>query len=352
MSRKEFSFLLKQYLAGECTEEERKFVEHWFGIIRNEEQENLNFSDLEELEPLMWEKIKSRTGAVTAAPRRKTKVFIWRWAAGVAASVLVVLAGLAVFKSQKEERVSQYADTTEKPAGWITKHNPSDRPEHIRLSDGSMAVLDPGGTLLFPEEFEGTERKVVLTGDAFFEVSRMPEKPFFVYTGNLVTKVLGTSFHIKANSEKGVSVEVVTGRVAVFERAPDPDKEASVKTEEVILSPNQKVVYFEDRHELITSLVDNPRMLPKPEKVPAPPSFVFEEVPMHTVLSQLGEAYGISIELENGLQKNCPLTADLSDLALFEQLEMICAATKSRYVVSGTSILVSGEGCSTPTEGI
>ncbi len=347
MSRKEFSVLLKQYLAGKCTEEERKFVEHWFGIIQNEDRENLNFSDLEELEPLMWEKIKSRTGTATAPSRRKTQqVFIWRWAAAGAASVLVILAGLAIFKPEKEERVSQYAGIPEKAAGWVTKHNQSDRPERIWLSDGSTAVLQSGSSLLFPEEFDGPERKVVLTGDAFFEVSRMPEKPFFVYTGNLVTKVLGTSFHIKANSEKGVSVEVVTGRVAVFERASDPDKVASVKTEEVILSPNQKVIYFEDRHELITSLVDNPKMLSKPEKETAPPSFVFEEVPMHTVLSQLGKAYGISIELDNNNMNNCPLTADLSDLALFEQLEMICAATKSRYTVLGTSILISGEGCS------
>lgn len=346
MSRKEFSFLLKQYLAGKCTEEERKFVEHWFGIIQNEERENLNFSDLEELEPLMWEKIKSRTGSATTPPGRKTQLYIWRWAAGAAASVLIVLAGLAIFKPAKEDQVSQYADIPEKTTGWITKRNQSDRPEHVRLSDGSTAVLNPGSSLLFPEEFNGSERQVVLTGDAFFEVSRMPEKPFFVYTGNLVTKVLGTSFHIKANSEKGVSVEVVTGRVAVFERASNPHQEPQAKTEEVILSPNQKVVYFEDRHELITGLVDKPKMLSKPEKETAAPSFVFEEVPMHTVLSQLEQAYGISIELENRLQNNCPLTADLSDLALFDQLEMICAATKSSYAVLGTSIVISGEGCS------
>ena len=346
MSRKEFSFLLKQYLAGECTEEEKKFVEHWFGIIRNEERESLDLSDLEELEPLMWEKIKSRTGAVATPPLKKTRVFVWRWAAGVAAAVLVVLAGLTIFRPGEKEGVSQYADIPGKTAGWVTKHNRSDRPEHVRLADGSTAVLDPGSTLLFPEAFSGSERQVVLTGDAFFEVSRMPEKPFFVYTGNLVTKVLGTSFHIKAGSEKGVSVEVVTGRVAVFERASGPDREPSAKTEEVILLPNQKVVYFEDRHELITGLVDKPKMLSKPEQETASPSFIFEEVPMHTVLSRLEQAYGISIELENSLQNNCPLTADLSDLALFEQLEMICAATKSRYAVLGTSIVISGEGCS------
>ncbi len=347
MSRKEFSVLLKQYLAGKCTEEERKFVEHWFGIIQNEDRENLDFSDLEELEPLMWEKIKSRTGAATAPPPGKTqRALTWRWAAVAAASVLLILAGLAIFNPEKGEQVSQHADVPEKATGWVTKHNRSDQPERIWLSDGSSAVLQSGSSLSFPEKFEGSERKVVLTGDAFFEVSRMPEKPFFVYTGNLVTKVLGTSFHIKANPEKGVSVEVVTGRVAVFERASDPGKETSLKTEEVILSPNQKVVYFEDRHELITSLVDNPKMLSRPEKETASPSFIFEEVPMHIVLSQLGKAYGISIELENNNMNNCPLTADLSDLALFDQLEMICAATKSSYTVLGTSILVSGEGCS------
>ncbi len=346
MSRKEFSFLLKQYLAGKCTEEEKKFVEHWFGIIRNEDRENLNFSDLEELEPLMWEKIKSRTGATTAPQRRKTQVFIWRWAAVAAASVLIVIAGLTVFKHEKKEWVSQDTDIRDNTDSWVTKHNQSDQPEEIRLSDGSTAVLNPGSSLSFPEEFNGTERKVVLTGDAFFKVSRMPEKPFFVYTGNLVTKVLGTSFHIKANAEKGVSVEVVTGRVAVFERASATDQERLKKTEEIILSPNQKVVYFEDRHELITSLVDNPKMLSKPEKDNVAPSFVFDEVPMTTVLHQLEQAYGISIELENNLMSNCPLTADLSDLALFDQLEMICAATKSRYAVLGTSILISGEGCS------
>lgn len=345
MSRRELGFLLQQYLAGKCTEEEKKFVEHWFGIIQNEEREKLSFSDLEELEPLMWERIKSRTGALVRPVVYKRPNHSWKWALSIAASLLVLFAVVRYYRPEAKETLSGL-HLPGKPGEWMTRENRGDTPLEVALPDGSKAVLTPGGSLRFPKIFSGPERQVLLTGEAFFEVNRMPEKPFLVYTGNLVTKVLGTSFHIKGNSEKGVSVEVVSGRVAVFERTSGPDREPLAQTEEVILLPNQKVVYFEERHELITGLVDTPQMLLKPAKDTASPSFVFEEVPMHTVLNQLEQAYGISIELENSLQNNCPLTADLSDLALFEQLEMICAATKSKYAVSGTSIVISGEGCS------
>src|SRR5690606_12387651 len=133
-------------------------------------------------------------------------------------------------------------------------------------------------------------------------------------------------------------------RVAVFERESDTRSKPEVRREEIILLPNQKVVYFEESHELITGLVEDPKIIPPTSSQAHIGSFVFDEVPLQTVLSQLEKSYGISSRLENELQNECPLTPDLSELTLCDQLDMTCAATKSRYPLSGTSIIISGEG--------
>lgn len=346
MSRKEFSFLLKQYLAGNCTPEEKKFVEHWFGVLRNEGDEKADFGDLEELEPLMWEKIKSKAGVVqNERPLSSHRTIRWRWLSGVAAAVALVLVATWLLIPESLQPVVSHPDVPVMTADWVSERNESKAPVQFALPDGSVATLQPGAQLQYPVVFSDSERQVILKGEAFFEVSKMPQRPFFVYTGNLITKVLGTSFHIRSTARNGVSVEVVTGRVAVFERKSARSQKKDVPIEEIILLPNQKVVYFEDRHELVTGIVDMPQLVPQKETASVTEPLVFEEAALQTVLTKLEKAYGLSIQLENELQQNCPLTADLSDLSLYEQLDMICAATNSKYLLAGTSIIISGEGC-------
>lgn len=343
MSRKEFGYLLQQYLAGKCTEKEKQFVEHWFGVLQNENQNSFNPADLNELEPIMWDKIKSRTGVSFDTPKRNPSKLYWKWATGIAASLLLAFLFTQNFdRAFPNEHLEAPVSISE--ANRITEKNTSERPKQIVLPDGSKVVLEPGSRLTYPRVFEPQNRVVLLAGHAFFDIEKDANRPFHVYSGGLTTEVLGTSFRINAKSPGAISVEVVTGKVAVYKTS-DLQTHQRNDLPDVILSPNQKVVYFEKSHKLITSLVDTPQMIPVEQINITPPSFVFEETPMGTVLHQITEAYGITIQLENPELAGCPLTADLSELTLYEQLDTICAATKTNYVVSGTSISINGKGC-------
>lgn len=341
MSRKEFGFLLQQYLEGKCTEEERQFVEHWFAVIQNEDQE-AGMHDLQDLEPAMWKKISARTGTAPQTVSKNLKTRAWRWAGGIAAAFLLLLLTTSYFERQRLNDIPKKA-ISQTDAAWLTKRNEGIKSVEITLPDESTVILEPGSQLTYPHQFGDSERVVSLKGEAFFEIAKNRDKPFFVYTEKIVTKVLGTSFYIRSKPEKPSSVEVVSGRVAVYQKQ-KRNSDYSEQTEEIILSSNQKALYVEERHKLVTSLVDNPQVIPA-DAFETPPSFVFEDAPVRDVLHQLSSAYGISIVLTNPMLDECPLTADLSNLTLYQKLDMVCAATNSNYVIAGTSITVNGDGC-------
>ena len=86
----------------------------------------------------------------------------------------------------------------------------------MTLQDGSTVILEPGGEFRYNEKFLNP-REVYLSGDAFFEVTKDASRPFLVYANEITTKVLGTSFRIKANQgEKEIVVAVKTGKVSVM----------------------------------------------------------------------------------------------------------------------------------------
>jgi transmembrane sensor len=80
------------------------------------------------------------------------------------------------------------------------------------LSDGSKVWLNADSKISYPVRFDKTERKVTIEGEAFFEVVHNDKWPFVVYAANTATKVLGTSFDIKAYGNK-IYATLVTGSV-------------------------------------------------------------------------------------------------------------------------------------------
>ncbi|MFN8254300.1 MAG: FecR family protein [Bacteroidales bacterium] len=86
--------------------------------------------------------------------------------------------------------------------------------KQIKLSDGSMVYLNADSKLYFPVEFKGDTRTVEFEGDAFFEITKNPSKPFIIRAKKAEIRVLGTSFNINTNSETNdVEVLVESGKV-------------------------------------------------------------------------------------------------------------------------------------------
>lgn len=247
--------LLDKYSKGECTEPERRLLEAWF--IKIGEQRSGEEPDDLQIQAI-WRKLES-----TSLPPKAKQRPLWRRYAAIAASVLIVVGvGLSLLKPKYFDVLGISAPTahdiaaaTDKatltlhsgekialdglhvhtvleqvgieivsgPEGEIiyrqlgqtsplvlggeplyhTIETPRGGKYHIQLSDGSKVWLNAQSSLTFPARFTQMQRRVRLTGEAFFDVAKVTELnagthvPFLVDTHEQQVEVLGTQFNIK-----------------------------------------------------------------------------------------------------------------------------------------------------------
>lgn len=128
---------------------------------------------------------------------------------------------------------------------------PYGRNSSITLPDGTVAFLNAGSQLDYPDSFGGKKREVSLNGEGFFEVAHNSEKPFIVKTHNLNVEVLGTKFNLSAYAgDHIVETILVEGKVKLKKTG------FSLLTKELILTPNQRAVYYPENGETSISEVD------------------------------------------------------------------------------------------------
>ncbi|WP_321373076.1 FecR domain-containing protein [uncultured Draconibacterium sp.] len=108
----------------------------------------------------------------------------------------------------------------------------------ITLSDGTKVWLNAGSRLMYPSRFVDKNREVLLIGEAFFEVSKMEDKPFIVQTPDIEIKVLGTQFNVSAYPDENIAHAVLTeGSVEISH------KNQGVFDRDIVLRPGQLVAY-------------------------------------------------------------------------------------------------------------
>lgn len=223
--------------------------------------------------------------------------------------------------------------------------NNSPHPLKMILSDGSSIVLQPNSSLKYPQSFSPETREVYLQGEAMFDITKDARRPFLVYANELVTKVLGTSFSVRAyKDEPNVIVEVRSGQVSVFSQQSQA-AEANTddpRREGLVLSPNQQAVYSREDARLVKSLFENPSLLIPAEEQK---SFEFVDARMKDVFAALENSYGVDILYDEEIMSNCYLNASLTDESLQVKLALICKAVNASYEIMDTHIIVYGKGC-------
>jgi transmembrane sensor len=213
----------------------------------------------------------------------------------------------------------------------------------ILLPDGSSVKLSPESKISYPAAFIKKEREVLLNGEAFFEVVKNPESPFKVYTSDVVTTVLGTSFTVKAfDQDKDVRVVVKTGRVTVAANPPQI-KTPQPEKNELVLLPNQQVVYHRDDQQMKRSLIKNPAQI-GPADITSQ-NLIFDNAPVAKVFESLQKRYEVQIIYDADLMAGCQLTAELGQEPLFEKLGMICKAIQAHYELIDGQIVIHGSAC-------
>ncbi len=161
------------------------------------------------------------------------------------------------------------------------------------LPDGTHVTLNAGSAISYPEKFEKNSRKVTLTGEAFFNVKRNEKAPFVITTGDVVTKVLGTSFNIRAYPEnKAVQVAVVEGKVKVNAKIGSEDQNACV-----FLSKSEMATFQQEAGELIVSTYDEKEQIGWKDGM-----LYFQKADFHSTIVKLERWYGVKFEVAKGVR--------------------------------------------------
>ncbi|WP_276485124.1 FecR family protein [Paraflavitalea pollutisoli] len=347
MNRRAFYHLLQRYSDGTCTEEERTLVEQWYELLDDDHDPAVSEEEVKSIVDRLWPVIKEKTLPLPAdapAPRVWKMPALVRWSAAAAAIVVI---GLSLYWLMQPGKGLQSGEDGTLTPQLSRKVNTRSIPDTVLLADRSRVILEPGARLYYPDSFSVGKREVYLEGNAFFEVTKNPQAPFYVYSNNIVTQVLGTSFFVKTDAAtNNVEVSVRTGKVAVYEKELPTGDRIQPSPAGVILKPNQKVIYTRNNGHFRTMLVDLPlpvSLANQQEETVTELNFVFEETALSRVLAQLESAYHIEIITENEALGKALFSGDIKGQNLFDQLEIVCQAVQATYEVRGTRILVKGD---------
>ena len=163
----------------------------------------------------------------------------------------------------------------------------------VVLSDGTRVTLNASSRLRYPTSFDGSAREVWLDGEAYFDVSRDPRKPFVVHTERQRIRVLGTSFNVMAyDGDTFNIVTLLSGAVQLDVLGTEGSLLESVR-----MKPFEQCRFDTRTGELTATLLsDEDRNRTWTDGV-----FRFRDEPLAMIVSRLEKYYGIEIAVDDSL---------------------------------------------------
>lgn len=174
-----------------------------------------------------------------------------------------------------------------------TLYVPAGQRACITLQDGSVVWLNAQSTLIYPSHFWGSERRVKIIGEAFFEIAKNEKKPFYVVTQNSEMRVLGTKFNVYSYSETGLT------RTSLIEGAVQVTCDNNI--EKVVLKPNEQVTV--ENGKMTVSLIQFPDALLWKEGI-----YSFNNERLIDITKKLELYYDVKIIISNELLRDIRYT--------------------------------------------
>ncbi|SKC04633.1 FecR family protein [Dyadobacter psychrophilus] len=320
------SEILRKYLTGACSEAESQEVNDWYQSLDAEHPELWTGAEEENL----YNRIQVRIAEQEKSHLQPAPVAtFWTYALRIAAVLCIGLGISYYFYSDPAKPVSV---TKAHVSNWVSFENQEKKVNRYTLPDSTTVWLSPGATLSYARDFE--KRQVRFSGEGFFDVKPDKLHPFEILSGDMKTRVLGTSFNVRANAgEATCQVTVVTGVVEV---------ESVKEKRPVVLRPKQQVVFAKNSNALTVQTLSENRGT---KEIWQSVSLVFDEVPMDEVAERLGKIFKVSIDFKDPQIKKCRLKVDFNNQRLPEILDMIDALLGTTYQIEGDKITFGGEGC-------
>lgn len=332
--------VLARYLANECSEQEREIIERWeakndenhlamqkikriWDASTEQQQVQKEWMDIEK----DWNTLQRKIGLLdesrssvhakgSYSSGRPSKPGAFQQFMKVAA-IFVVMALATVFAYTnwyEAETIAQESVLKEISTANGQRVN-------LTLSDGTGILVNSGSEIKFPDTFQPDKREVFLEGEAYFNVTENREAPFLVHTKGMTTKVLGTSFSVRAYSEdSNVSVVVEEGSVAL-------SAESGGSSDPVTLTKHELGQFdMEDGKISSRGVEDLELYLSWTEGF-----LKFKEQPMRKVARELERRYDIEVIFSNESIAGMLLTANLKSRSMNNVLDVIAISLDINY---------------------
>lgn len=233
-----------------------------------------------------------------------------------------------VVEEHKQQKDGTGGENTQRTGEYNTIIVPRGGEYNLLLADGTSVKMNSDSRLSFPEKFVGKDRRVRLTGEAFFRVTKDAEHPFIVETDGGEVRVLGTEFNVSAYlDEKCVKTTLVTGKIAFL---------GTGGSDSVVLVPGEQVSYDKSTGESVVMKVD-----PKIYTAWIDGQWVIEGQRLEDIMKQLSRWYDVAVFYQNTEAKDLVFTGDLekyNDCGVV--LDIISMTTNVKFEVKGRVVTV------------
>lgn len=237
--------------------------------------------------------------------------------------------GIPGFEVNEQDGLKQLEKKQESPEKQEIAYNeiivPRGADYQLTLADGTRVMLNSDSRIRFPDEFQTNERRVYIQGEVYFKVAHDEDCPFFVETGVMTVRVLGTEFNVKAYAENEVMTTLVSGRVMV-KRGLDslalaPGEQCEVDKQTGLLTVKEA--------DLVTTLAWKNG------------EFVFKNVTLENMINELSRWYDMEVVYESeGLKTDRYYIYVERGKTLREVLDKIVLTGKIKYELHGKRVVI------------
>ena len=373
MKRQEVLDLIKQYNAGTCSDYEKALVEDWY----------LQF-EMPEATALTNEKRAADLDYIQRKlPAGKTKIrFVQKWyrVAAIAGVILTLSIGITYYtthESHSQKQVIAALNHNLKPGSnkailtlsngkqivlndavngnlanenntavtktangevvyktasanrnskvsYNTISTPVGGTYKLTLADSTSVFLDAASSIKYPIAFVGNERRVEITGQAYFEVAHNKQKPFKVTSNGQTVEVLGTHFNVNAYNDEGVV------RTTLLEGSVKVSNGGRV----ALLRPGQQSIIAANNAAITVTDADLETAVAWKDGV-----FRFKRADLQTVMRQFARWYNVEVVYENGIP-NVAITGKVSRTANAAQILKIVTDLGIKFKMDGKKISI------------
>ena len=290
--------------------------EIWFSTISANEEERYNKEDA-------YSRFLSRTRQIPQKEKTVKKLSLHKFFYGAAAVALRCLISFASYRTGTEQVKKQFAEmVVEAPLGSKTR---------LYLPDGTLVWLNAGSTITYSQGFGVEERKLKLSGEGYFEVTRNKQLPFEITTKELQLRVLGTKFNFRNYPEdEEVSVSLLEGKVSLRNY---------LKNDALCyLEPDQKAILNKKNGKLMVSASEARYTAEWTNGF-----LFFDEELLPDIIKELERSYNVKIYIEDESLKTFRFYGNFvrKEQTIQEILEMLASTGKLEYKIEGKTVRLS-----------